>query len=77
MSSKVEATQPAQQEEMTPQGTPVDQWDEDSSYSIVILGASGDLAKKKIYPVLWYVELHGDGVFHFFRKVQSHSDCLS
>jgi hypothetical protein len=23
--------------------------------TFVILGASGDLAKKKIYPVLWYV----------------------
>jgi hypothetical protein len=25
------------------------------SLSIVVFGASGDLAKKKIYPVLWFV----------------------
>ena len=38
-----------------PGGLAKDQWDDDSVYSIVILGASGDLAKKKIYPVLWWV----------------------
>jgi hypothetical protein len=26
---------------------------EDASHTFVVLGASGDLAKKKIYPVLW------------------------
>lgn len=31
-----------------------DEWQEDHLYSIIILGASGDLAKKKIYPTLWY-----------------------
>ena len=30
-----------------------DEWQEDQHYSLVILGASGDLAKKKIYPTLW------------------------
>ena len=29
----------------------------DGTLTIVVLGASGDLAKKKIYPVLWCVEL--------------------
>ncbi len=27
----------------------------DGVLSIVVFGASGDLAKKKIYPVLWFV----------------------
>ncbi|OQV25511.1 Glucose-6-phosphate 1-dehydrogenase [Hypsibius exemplaris] len=36
-----------------PDGLPKDEWQEDALYSIIILGASGDLAKKKIYPVLW------------------------
>ncbi|GAU93094.1 hypothetical protein RvY_05082 [Ramazzottius varieornatus] len=39
---------------------PRDQWKEDHLYSIIILGASGDLAKKKIYPTLWM--LYRDGL---------------
>jgi glucose-6-phosphate 1-dehydrogenase len=32
----------------------------DEALTIVVLGASGDLAKKKIYPVLW--ALYRDGL---------------
>ncbi|OQV19634.1 Glucose-6-phosphate 1-dehydrogenase [Hypsibius exemplaris] len=35
------------------EGIPKDEWEKDSLYSLIILGASGDLAKKKIYPTLW------------------------
>lgn len=31
--------------------------EEDPPYVFVVFGASGDLAKKKIYPTLWYVPL--------------------
>ncbi|XP_055342988.1 glucose-6-phosphate 1-dehydrogenase-like [Paramacrobiotus metropolitanus] len=34
-------------------GLPKEPWQEDQLYTIVIFGASGDLAKKKIYPTLW------------------------
>jgi len=54
-----EARVEREHEEKTKTTAPQDKWNDDETLSIIVVGASGDLAKKKTYPTLLSLFLNG------------------